>query len=236
VEEGHLEASPVAKVKKPAYTPRDAIITQEQWKALVCAVKERPYSQGFLDFLMLLRNTGCRPIEARTAEARHLDRKGRCLVFERHESKGHGGERTTERRVVPLTDEVFDLCVRLALKNPAGPLLRTKAGTPFNRRSIIKWFRRLEGKEKKRKTKAPSRSKYTVLDFSVTAYMLRHTWATEAIERGVDLITVATIMGHKDLTQLMKTYQHMNKKGEHLRRALYQAVGQTIEQAVDRPA
>jgi site-specific recombinase XerD len=45
------------------------------------------------------------------------------------------------------------------------------------------------------------------------------------LENGVDPITVATIMGHKDLTQLMKTYQHIEKKKDHLRKAMTRAVG-----------
>ncbi len=49
------------------------------------------------------------------AESRHFSRKDRCLVFERHESKGHGGDKTVERRVVPLSDTAFEICQRQAL-------------------------------------------------------------------------------------------------------------------------
>jgi site-specific recombinase XerD len=60
--------------------------------------------------------------------------------------------------------------------------------------------------------------------------VIRHTWATEALENGVDLITVIT--GHEDLTQLMKTYQHIEKKRDHLRKALHQALGAKQPEAV----
>ena len=115
VKEGYLEKSPVAHVQKPPYIPRDVLITSEQWQSLVSALEARgDRGRALLELLTLLRETGCRPLEARTAEARHLDRIGRCLVFERSESKGHGGSHTVERRVVPLTDAMFAVCERRA--------------------------------------------------------------------------------------------------------------------------
>ena len=58
------------------------------------------------------------------------------------------------------------------------------------------------------------------LGFRVTPYMIRHTFATRKILEGVDLVTIATLMGHVDLKMLMKTYQHIRRRGEHLRKAL----------------
>ena len=153
------------------------------------------------------------------AESRHFSRKDRCIVFERHESKGHGGDKTVERRVVPLSDTAFEICQRQALKHPTGPLVRNTHGTGWTAYAMKEWFKRLDG----RRYKEASTKR---VDFRVSAYVVRHTWATEALERGVDPITVATIMGHKDLTQLMKTYQHIEKKRDHLRRALHQAIGE----------
>ncbi|MCH8243367.1 MAG: hypothetical protein IH897_12280, partial [Planctomycetes bacterium] len=39
-------------------------------------------------------------------------------------------------------------------------------------------------------------------------YLLRHSWATHALERGVDALTVAILMGHQDPSTLAKVYQH----------------------------
>ena len=46
-------------------------------------------------------------------------------------------------------------------------------------------------------------------------YILRHSWATNALERGVDPLTVAVLMGHKDPSTLAKVYQHrfLNPEG-----------------------
>jgi integrase len=183
-----------------------------------------PNGRAFLELLMLMRQTGCRPIEARKAEARHFDRKSRCLIFKRHESKGHGGERTVERGVVPLTDIAFEIRQWQALKHPTGPLLRNSHGTSWRAYAMKEWFKRLDGS----RYNEPSTKR---VNYRVSAYVIRHTWATEALENGVDPITVATMMGHRDLTQLMKTYQHIEKKRDYLRKALHQAVGENATPA-----
>jgi integrase len=212
VDEGHLTASPIKKYKKPAPRSRETILEAGQWEAIVAHLQAES-GEEFLDFATILRQTGCRPQEARLIEARHLDRKKRCLTFESEESKGDNDERAADRRVVPLSDSAFAICAKLAIRYPEGPILRNEDSNAWTTRAIGKRFERLSRKLK--------------FEPAVSAYVLRHTFATEALENGVDPVTVATIMGHKDLTQLMKTYQHLKKKGEYLRKAVEQAIGAT---------
>jgi integrase len=63
------------------------------------------------------------------------------------------------------------------------------------------------------------------LGFQVCAYTIRHTWATEALERGVDPISLAILMGHKDTTMVAKVYQHLAQNRKHLREQLRRATG-----------
>jgi site-specific recombinase XerD len=64
------------------------------------------------------------------------------------------------------------------------------------------------------------------LGFRVCPYAVRHTFATDAIIRGVDLQTIATLMGHVDLKMLSRIYQHIRKRSDHLRAGLRKAVGE----------
>ena len=48
-------------------------------------------------------------------------------------------------------------------------------------------------------------------------YALRHSWATNALKRGVDSLTVALLMGHKDPSTLARVYQHLSHSPEHMR-------------------
>src|SRR5262249_10090619 len=40
-------------------------------------------------------------------------------------------------------------------------------------------------------------------------YLFRHSWGTRALQRGVDPLTVAILMGHADPSMLAKVYQHL---------------------------
>ena len=56
-------------------------------------------------------------------------------------------------------------------------------------------------------------------------YSLRHSWATNALKRGVDALTVAILMGHKDPSQLAKTYQHLGHNPAHMLEQARKAAG-----------
>lgn len=47
-------------------------------------------------------------------------------------------------------------------------------------------------------------------------YAIRHTWATNALQRGVDPLTVAILMGHSDASTLSKVYQHLSLNPQHM--------------------
>ncbi|NQV26375.1 MAG: tyrosine-type recombinase/integrase [Rhodopirellula sp.] len=47
-------------------------------------------------------------------------------------------------------------------------------------------------------------------------YALRHTWATRALESGLDGLTVAILMGHSDPSTLAKVYQHLTHDPQHM--------------------
>lgn len=47
-------------------------------------------------------------------------------------------------------------------------------------------------------------------------YAIRHSWATHALERGVDSVTVAVLMGHADASMLARVYQHLTQNPRFL--------------------
>ena len=79
---GFVVLNPVRDMERPSYEPRDCYLTNDQWLTIIGAVK----NPELRDLLLFLRHTGCRPFEARQAEARHFD--GRSIVLDRDESKG----------------------------------------------------------------------------------------------------------------------------------------------------
>jgi integrase len=56
-------------------------------------------------------------------------------------------------------------------------------------------------------------------------YALRHSWATHALQNGVDPLTVAILMGHKDPSTLSKVYQHLSLNPSHMLEQARRAAG-----------
>lgn len=56
-------------------------------------------------------------------------------------------------------------------------------------------------------------------------YALRHSWATRALQRGTDALTVAILMGHSDPSTLAKVYQHLAHNPGHLLEQAKKAAG-----------
>ena len=201
----YIDRSPVRNVKVPPARPRDVYLMPDQWDKLVAEVSKSHDGGCLLDIITVLKETGCRPQEARRVEARHFDREDKCWVFPVDESKGE-----REKRVVLLTDRAFEICQRLALKRPEGPIFRNSKGRPWTRHALVSRLYRLSKK----------------LGFRVCPYAVRHTFATDAILRGVDLQTIATLGGWTDLKMLSRVYQHIRKRSDHLRASLKRAVGE----------
>ncbi|MCA9058958.1 MAG: tyrosine-type recombinase/integrase, partial [Planctomycetaceae bacterium] len=49
-------------------------------------------------------------------------------------------------------------------------------------------------------------------------YALRHSFATNALRAGLDGLTVAILLGHRDVSMLARVYQHLSHEPEHLLR------------------
>ena len=152
--------------------------------------------------LIVLRETGCRPQEARIFEAAHV--RDDHIILPKVDTKGK-----QYNRVMWLTPTAQAIIQRHVEKYPEGKLFRNKWGRPWT-----------GGRLNERCTKIAKK-----LDFRSIPMRLRHTWITEALERGVDPVTLAILAGHKDTTMICRVYQHLTRKPEHLRAAAMKATG-----------
>ena len=76
--------------------------------------------------------------------------------------------------------------------------------------------------EARRKVLAKLASEHVPRD---SLYALRHTWATRALQTGLDGLTVAILMGHSDPSTLARVYQHLSHQPEHLLQQAQRATG-----------
>jgi integrase len=203
----YIEQSPIRNIKVPPAVSRgdEAYLMPSQWDQLVNKVSKSRDRGAFLDIITVMKETGCRPQEVRKVEARQFDRIGRCWVIPKAESKGK-----KEARVIHLSDRAFEICQRLALKHPEGPLFRNSNGNSWRIQVLDYRCQRLSKK----------------LSYRVTPYSIRHTFCTDAIIRGVDLQTIATLMGHSDLKMISRVYQHIRKRSDHIKEGLRKATGE----------
>jgi integrase/recombinase XerC len=206
---GYIDENPLRKVK--ARAPKEgrgevAYLLPEQWQQVLETVKAglKDFEvEPFLDYITVMRLTGCRPQEIRIVEARHLDVESKEWRFSKQESKGR-----KVRRTVPVSHPLaLQICRKLALRDTGGKLFRNSDGQPWTNFAIACRCKRLSDK----------------LGFKVFAYAIRHTFASDAIIAGVDLITIARIMGHTDLTMLNRIYQHVMKDRGHIEAAIMKA-------------
>lgn len=56
-------------------------------------------------------------------------------------------------------------------------------------------------------------------------YVLRHSFATNALRKGIDSLTVAVLLGHQDPSTLARVYQHLNQNPAHLLEEIRKTAG-----------
>lgn len=189
----YLKVNNVAVVPdKPRRKRRETVISPEDWTKLLSHVAD----QAFRDLLEFMHATGCRPLEARSMEAKHIDLRAGLVIFPRSQAKGERHE-----RVIYLTESASAICQRRLSLWPDGPIMRNTQGRPWTKNSINCRFRRLKQK----------------LGKPVFAYAIRHSYATQGLIDGIDSVTLSQLMGHADVSTLAKNYAHLSKNQQFLK-------------------
>lgn len=196
---GHIDRNPIRrKLDKPAAGRRERVISHEEYETILKHVKG-----NFRDVLVVAWETGARPQEICRVEARHVDLENGRWVFHYKEAKGKKYD-----RIIYLSETALEITRRLMEKHPEGPLFRTIFGNPWDRHKVSDAFQRLKEK---------LGTKYRLYDF-------RHSFVTHGLKNGVDPVTMANLVGHKDLTMIHRIYSHISQDPDHMRRMAMKAV------------
>lgn len=202
---GHIEANPLEQMVGPKPRSREAILSREQFQKILEAT-----TPEFRDYLLALLYSGCRPIEVFTLTADRVDLESGTWKV-RDKIRGKTG---VEFRTVYLNEPAIQLSKRWLELNPEGILFTNSIGNPWRRERIGHNMRRLAirlgyGRE-------------------CVAYSARHLFATDLLEKGVPPATVAELLGHRSLQMVMRIYNHLKKRTEHLRDAVKHAGGGSV--------
>lgn len=189
-DEGYIEVSPIAKMKKPEPAVRQEFLLAEVWPQVLGLSTD----DQFTEFLTVMLDSGARVAEIFKAEARHLD--GERLIFQVKESKGK-----KKNRVVWLPEASLKIVTRLAKEHPTGKLFRNRKGRAWNRNSIRLRFKRL-----KKLLKIPG----------LTATTLRHSFAHHRLISGQEPLVISKLLGHADGRMLATRYGHLEQNNEFM--------------------
>lgn len=170
---------------KPTYTPREVVISNEEWTRVIDSI---PAESPFRDLVQFMRETGCRPGEARAIEMKHFKPDTGTLKFA---STERGKKKD---RQILLSTEALKIFQKWALKYPKGPIFRNRDGNPWSNGAIVRGFGRI-------------RERTGVV---LTAYTLRHTFCTNALLAGVSRYDVSQLMGHTNTKMVERVYSHLN--------------------------
>jgi integrase len=190
-DEGYIETSPLAKMKLPSAISRgDETYLTPEQWQKIITAVD---DLDLFDLLTLLYETGARPGEIRLVESKNFDRVGRMIVYKKIDSKGKQFQ-----RIIHLNDVAMAIMERRISVQPDGKLFGFSA------------------------TKLDTKCSQLVTKTGVTfvPYSLRHTFCTRAIMAGVDLETVAVLMGHVNLQMLSKVYAHIRRQSDFVKAGL----------------
>lgn len=185
------------RVSRPAAQRRHSKFTAEIFAKLLGLY---PAADTFRDLLVFSWEVGCRPVEARLVERRHVR-------FELHRVEIAPEEKAnkTKRcfRMLYLSPAAEEIAMRLALKYPEGALFRNEDGNGWTVDAVDNRFQRCAKR----------------IGLKVCAYDFRHAFATRMLKVH-DPITVAALMGHKNARMLMEHYEELTHDDEHLAKAV----------------
>ena len=199
--EGLIESDPLKHLKCPTMEARTEYVTQEQMDRIENSTPE----SVFKDLLRLAWDTGMRPQEIVRIEARHFNAQTKCIMFPREESKGKRHPRT----IYLGTERAFEIVAEYCKANPIGPIFLNTKGQPYCKNSLICAMTRL--------------AKKTGIKTHLGAF--RKGYCTEALQNGVDPITLSKLMGHADLTMINRVYAQVAQNRDFMLASAQKAKG-----------
>jgi integrase len=188
----------LAATRKPTRKQRrEEVLSPTDWAKVLDAIR----CDDFRDLVSLMHATGCRLGEAARLEAKHIDwDRGVAIV------SGKTTRRTGRKLVLAIPDAILARLRVLASIRPTGPLLLNSRGNPWRKDAVNNQVVRLRRR--------------TGLGGELVAQSLRHLFATDALDRGVPIATVAQLLNHADTRMVSRNYGHLAERYEHLRDAV----------------
>ena len=193
IEENYLLENPVKKFLKTLRREKKErnYLTTSQAEYLLSNMKKYSY---YVMTLFILR-TGVRISEIRNIKLHDIDFESKCIFI-------RAGKGKKDRYVFFDNNLEFHIKEYIKERSYRDPdcdnLFINRFGRPVSRRSIIYYTEYLN-------EVAPN------IHIRITPHILRHTFATSMLERGIDLKSLSLILGHENISTT-SIYLHKNKE------------------------
>lgn len=198
VSEGFITENPLKGMPCPKSQARKRSLTDNEFRQLIGA------SHGPLRILLWsLRQTGARPAELRrlTWDEVHNDR----LVIQHHKT----AKKVHRPRVIYLTPAMQRLLHKLRNQQTSQYVFLNARRVPWTSNALRLAVHRIKDK--------------CSLPEDVCAYLIRHTFGTQAIMNGLNTSVVAELMGHTSTEMVDRVYVHLADQVTHLQQAVCKA-------------
>ncbi len=204
-----------SRVKRPKKSEKEiSCFSVSEQKKIEQFVKESKQSKFF--GILLCLYSGLRVGELLALEWQDVDLAKGILSVNRscHDGKDENGKfarftdtpkTTSSKRVIPLPKQILPLLKEHKKKSTSQYVIADEKGKPISVRSYQRSFELIL-----KKLKVEHKG----------FHALRHTFATRALECGMDVKTLADILGHKNPTVTLNRYVHsmMEHKAEMMNR------------------
>jgi site-specific recombinase XerD len=194
--QGYIDSNPIADMERPRIAVRQAIMTQEQFRQIIETTPDAPWR----NLLTALWETGCRPGELIGLTAAGVDLKAKTWTVV-NKTRHH----RDPTRTIDLTDQMFELSRTLCECHPKGPIFLNLRGRPWTRNAMACRFSHIR--------------KRLGFGGEATSYALRHMYITDGLENGVEIATMAELVGHANTTMITRVYSKLSQRREHMRAA-----------------
>lgn len=195
-EERLVAWDPFAKLPIPPCGKRERVLTRAELARLY-----RATNREFRRLLFVQLRTIARPGEIRELTWGQINWEQRCAILVEFKGKKKRKDQLRARPIA-LRRVVLRMLRNLQRKSPdpspAGRVFRNTDGEPWNYNAVRSAMRR-------------ARQRAGLMDGGekVVCYSLRHTGATDAVRKGLDLKHIAELMGHAR-TSTTERYVHLN--------------------------
>lgn len=195
--------SPGLAVELPAYRRKQIdIFYPDEIQRLAQKIMDKPTTAGI--GILLTLNTGLRLGELCALQYKDIDLRNGVLHVTKTVQRIRSGERTrlmvlppksdSARRTIPLPGDMAALLKKIIQSHPNGEnYLLTGKNAPMEPRTMQYQYRTLL-----KAAGIPYRN----------FHVLRHTYASRCVERGVDIKSLSEMLGHADVRTTLQVYVH----------------------------